>query len=148
MSIHPKLRQTKYDERGEHFFGRNGGEHELPWRKWIRERLPRGPEGFCFEDIDGVAVLFDPHTHTNRAFMLLEFKYWNVHLDRSQVETLQLLDGVLRAGDPQGHLYKGVYVVEWHKTDEFVRLNYVQPLSHDRFREFLLFQISMSSYFG
>lgn len=146
--MNPKLRQTQYTERGEHYFGRNGGEQELPWRKWVRENLPRGPEGFCFEDIDGVAVRFDPRSHVNQAFMLLEIKWWGVALDRSQGETLRMLDALLRKGDPDAKLYKGVYIVEWHKTEEFVRINYKHPLSHDRFREFLLFQVPIASYFG
>jgi hypothetical protein len=83
------LRKTKYDDKGAHYFeGQNAREPELPWRKWIRENLPSGPEGFCFEDIDGIAVLFDPQRHINKKFMLVEFKWWNVQLDRSQMETL------------------------------------------------------------
>lgn len=143
-----KLRKTKYDDHNRHYFDKAHGEPELPWRKWVRENLPRGPEGFVFEDVDGVAVLFDPRTHTNRAFMLLEFKWWGVALDRSQIETLRMIDELLRAGDPRRELYKGVFTVEWHRRDEFVRINYQQPLSHDRFRQFLLFQVNLPSYFG
>lgn len=144
-----KLRKTQYGKNNQHFFdGKRRDEPELPWRKFIRERLPRGPEGFAFEDIDGVAVMFDPQRHVNRAFMLLEFKFWNVQLDRSQIETLRMLDEILHAGDPLMELYRGVYIVEWHRKDEFVRINYQQPLSHDRFREFLLFQVNIPSYFG
>lgn len=142
------FRKTKYDERGEVYFqGERASEPELPWRKWIRENLPRGPEGFCFEDVDGVAILFDPQRHVNRAFMLIEFKWWGTQLDRSQFEMLAMLDGLLRAGDPDGKLYRGVYVVEWHRTDEFARINYTQTLAHYRLKEFFLFRLNYPSYF-
>lgn len=142
------LRKTVYGQRNEHFFGHaSASEPELPWRAFIRQNLPRGPEGFVFEDIDGVAVRFDPKAHVNQAFMLIEFKWWGVKLDRSQVEVLRMLDGIMRRGDPQRALYKGTYTVEWHRTDEFVRINYQQHLSHDRFKQFLMFQTSIPSYF-
>lgn len=150
---HNSLRKTRYGERNEHFFGHPGaGEPELPWRKWIRENLPRGPEGFVFEDIDGVAVRFDPRTHINQKFMLLEFKQWGVALDRSQLEVLKMLDARLRAGDRwvsqrSDPVYYGVYICEWHRTDEFVRLNYNHFLSYERLREFFLFQLWFPSYF-
>jgi hypothetical protein len=73
-----------------------------------------------------------------------------VALDRAQVETLQLLDGLLRAGDPNATLYRGVYIVEW--TDEptvtWVRVNYKHMLDADTFKAFLLFQHLLLSYFG
>lgn len=147
MTMHT-LRKTKYDPDSKHFFENDHREALLPWREWIRQNMPRGPEGFCFEDIDGVAIRFDPKTHINQKFMLIEFKWWNVPLDRSQVEALRLLDGLLRAGDPDGSLYQGVYIVEWHRQDEFARINYLHPLNHDRLKEFFMFELRFPSYFG
>lgn len=141
------LRKTKMNDDGRHYFGNNGGESELPWRKWVRANLPRGFEGFCVEDVDGVVICFDPKAHTNQALILLEIKEWGVQLDRSQLEMLKLLDRLLRAGDPRRALYRGTYIVEWHSTAEFVRVNYRQPLSHERFREFLLGRLALPSYF-
>lgn len=141
------LRKTKYGERGEMYFqGERASDPELPWRKFIRENLPKGFEGFVCEDVDLVVRLFDPATGKVQRLMLLETKWWNVQLDRSQLETLRQMDEMLRRGDTEG-IYAGCYVLEWHRTDEFARINYQHTLAHYRLPEFFLGNLKYPSYF-
>lgn len=47
-----KLRRTKLDDAGNHFFEHTRDEKILPWREWCRKNMPTGAEGFTHEDID------------------------------------------------------------------------------------------------
>lgn len=143
------LRQTKLDARGEHYYADETKEGILPWREWIRRNLPQGPEGFSFEDIDGVVFLHGVLSPVVPKFMLLEFKLLGTKLDKSQFLGFQQIDRLLRRADPRGREYFGFYIVEWPRDfpAPYARINYRHLLNAGDLREFFLFNSDVKSYF-
>jgi len=143
------LRKTKLDHNHLHYFEHTNLEQELPWRIWIRKNMPTGPEGFTFEDVDGVASIHGEIARGRSRFMLIEFKLMDTKLDLSQKITYERIDRLLRKADPFRNEYKGFFIVEWPREgiSPYVRINYRKLLNADEFHDFLLFQLQLKSYF-
>lgn len=143
------LRRTKLDANGSHYYADETREGVLPWREWIRQNLPQGPEGFSFEDIDGIVFLHGVLSPDAPRFMCLEFKQMSTKLDKSQWLGFQQIDRLLRRGDPQRREYFGFYIVEWPRDfpAPYARINHTHLLNASDLREFFLLNLDIPSYF-
>jgi hypothetical protein len=144
-----QLRKTKLDEHGDHFYEHTRDEKILPWREWCRKYMPKGSEGFTFEDVDGMVALHGPLSPRGTRFMLIEYKWWDVALDLSQVKNFRLLHALLRRGDPTRQTYIGFYIVEWPRvpTASQVRVNYKYLLNGADLYAFYAMQEIYPAYF-
>lgn len=83
--------------------------HLDPRREWIRQQLPKGNEGFVFEDLDGFISIFPKNGNgRERKHLLIEHKWNVIQLPRHQEITFQELHQAMRRGDPT---YVGFYLV-------------------------------------
>ena len=100
---------------------------ELPIRKWIRENIPRGQEGYNIEDLDLIILRFGNAIGRDYGadgeFILCECKENKPLLPYKQKRTFQLLDRLLKEADPQEKHYKGFYLVCWDGKREVVQVN-------------------------
>ena len=120
----------------------------LPWREWIRQEMPSGPEGLVAEDLDLVVRRFTHHDPVGR-FMLVELKHGEVGLGKAQVMTFGLVDGLLRIADPEGWRYLGYYLLhypglDWEECADF-RVNGI-PLSAGALKRWLGMEVTIPAY--
>lgn len=92
---------------------------ELSFRKWIRDNLPSGPEGFIAEDLDLVVRVFGARHGTDAVgkFRLLELKHGNSQPNHAQKRLYGLIDSLLRKADPKGERYVGYNVLNYSDDD-------------------------------
>jgi hypothetical protein len=131
----------------------------LPWREHLRsKRFPSGADGFVVEDLD-VLVRWWGHNFQlddDGTFALVEMKYdatgaGPARLPYAQERTFELLDGVLRRGDPDGTRYRGCYVVQygpalWPDCRSF-RIN-GRTVTRAGFDDFFLRRLEVEPLFG
>jgi hypothetical protein len=86
-----------------------------PRRDLIRQYLPKGSDGFVYEDLDLVPRVFTSKDPVGR-FALVEFKWNGTEMGTAQRKTFGLIHSTLRAGDPSRERYIGFYVVNWPGT--------------------------------
>jgi len=89
-----------------------------PRRQWIRDHpdIPPGPEGFCFEDLDGICRVWGKLCNGDSIgkYKLLEWKWNNHFLDHSQFMQFHEIDAALRASTSQHRdRYLGFYLMQW-----------------------------------
>lgn len=126
-------------------------------REWIRQNLPKGSEGFDFQDLDGMVSLFPHHGHNRiRKRILVEHK-WNVtQLTYAQQKSFKELHDALKRGDPT---YIGFYLVtypgiERSSDDDEYEIDFArQPrvngtfVSWNDLKRFYLGELSLKSMF-
>lgn len=85
--------------------------HTDPRRDWIWQNLPKGREGFSFEDLDGIVNVFSSNGWNRpRLLMLIEHK-WNVtEMKPAQRIAFKEIDAGLKIGLKH---YRGSYLVTW-----------------------------------
>lgn len=120
----------------------------LPWREWMRDELPSGPEGWVAEDLDLVVRTYTQSDPVGR-FMLVELKHGKTGLGRAQVMTFGLVDRLLRAADPEGRRYLGYYLLqypeqEWERCLSF-KVNRV-PLIPQGLKRWLAMEVTLPAY--
>ena len=120
----------------------------LPWRDWIRDEMPAGPEGWVAEDLDLIVRRYTSSDPVGR-FMLVELKYGEAGLGKAQFMTFGLMDGLLRTADPQGKRYLGYYLLnypesEWEGCSGF-RVNGI-PLAIQGLKKWLAMEVILPAY--
>lgn len=89
----------------------------LPWRDWMREHLPIGPDGMVIEDLDLVSLLFGSRIgrryNDDGRFSLIEIKQATGIIQYAQKRLFGLIHRVLRRGDPDRTFYRGFYILRW-----------------------------------
>jgi len=120
----------------------------LPWREWLRREMPAGPEGWVAEDLDLIVRRYMSSDPVGR-FMLVELKYGEAGLGEAQIRTFGLVDGLLRAADPQGRRYLGYYLLQypeldWERCHGF-KVNGL-PLSAQGLKKWLVMEIILPAY--
>lgn len=124
----------------------------LPFRDWLRKRMPNGRAGYVVEDLDLVPRVYGPNYNEDDIgkFMLLELKYTSSWIGVAQQKTFGLIHRVCRAGDPARRRYLGYYVINYDNEDwdqATICINR-QPVTMDQFREFMqLKDIGIKSLF-
>lgn len=85
--------------------------HTDPRREWIYANLPKGSEGYDFQDLDGVVSIFPHNGHQReRKRILIEHK-WNVtRLTYAQQKAFQEIHNAMKRGD---QTYIGFYLVTY-----------------------------------
>lgn len=91
----------------------------LPFRDWLRKKMPNGSSGFVVEDLDLVIRWFGRnYGYDGRgAFMLIDVKFENKGLEFAQEKTFGLMDSLLRAADPDYERYLGFYLIQYSDDD-------------------------------
>lgn len=85
--------------------------HLDPRREWIREHLPKGREGFVFEDLDGIVTTFSYNGKCrDKLILLIEHKWNRVTLPYAQAKLFKELDAGLKRGLA---IYRGFYLVTY-----------------------------------
>jgi hypothetical protein len=96
-------------------------------REFLRRFAPNGSEGFVVEDLDLMVRTYGPNYYLDSSgrFVWLEVKFgMSTELGVAQVNTFKLPDELMRRGDPEGHRYRGFYILryqneaEWTVNDE------------------------------
>lgn len=123
----------------------------LPFREWLRNRMPNGSSGFVVEDLDLVIRWFGRNFGYDSAgaFILIDLKFGRADLGMAQVKTFGLLDKLLRTADPGYERYLGFYLVQydnedWEKAN--FRINY-HDVTRDEFSRFWHRKYILESYF-
>lgn len=113
----------------------------LKFREWIRRNKPAGWKGFTAEDLDLVIRVYggDYGQDQSGCFALMELKYGRAGLGTSKRRLFGMIDALLRCADPEGHRYKGFFVVQYDDED-WDKANFTvnrRPLTREEFLEFL-----------
>lgn len=106
---------------------RGDPELRLPYREFIRQRLPGPSDGFIVEDIDLILRVFGMGygTDTRGKFRLLEIKSADGRITYGQRETFNLIDMMLRAVDPQRRRYLGYFTI-WTEQSDWADCDYFE----------------------
>ena len=99
---------------------RNGDKIQvLPFREWLRNKMPNGKMGFVVEDLDLVIRWFGLNYGFDGqgAFMLTELKFGSAQLGIAQEKTFGLMNSLLRAADPNYERYLGFYLIQYTHED-------------------------------
>ncbi len=96
------------------------------------------------EDLDLVIRVYGEKFHTDSTgmFRLIELKFNTVWLGIAQQNTFQLIDAILRKGDPTGKRYDGYYVVNYDNNDFDIATIFIngKQVSREKFISFLSFK--------
>jgi len=123
----------------------------LPFRDWLRNKMPNGSFGFVVEDLDLVIRWFGRNYGFDGrgAFMLIDLKFGNKGLDIAQEKTFGLIDALLRAADPDYERYFGFYLIQYSDDDwdeaEF-KINF-KCVTREQFVKFWSRQYISEAYF-
>lgn len=123
----------------------------LPFREWLRNKMPNGYFGFVVEDLDLVIRWFGRNYgfDSRGAFMLIDLKYGNKGLDVAQEKTFGLMDALLREADPDQERYLGFYLIQYTDDDwdraQF-KINF-KSVTHQQFMDFWSHRYFMGTYF-
>lgn len=123
----------------------------LPFREFLRKKMPNGSSGFIVEDLDLVIRWFGRNYgyDANGAFMLIDLKFGRADLGTAQIKTFGLLDKLLRVADPHYERYLGFYLIQYDNEDwekaQF-RINF-HSVTRDEFMRFWQRKFVLPEYF-
>lgn len=123
----------------------------LPFREWLREKMPSGRDGFVVEDLDLVVRWFGRNYgyDSRGAFMLMDLKFGSAQLGIAQEKTFGLMDGLLRQADPDFERYLGFFLIQYTDEDwdraQF-RINF-KGVTHQQFMDFWSRRFVTEPYF-
>jgi len=118
----------------------------LPFRDWIRDHLPGGPDGYVVEDLDLVLRIYGPKFKSDATgkFMLIELKFGHSWIGVAQRKTFGLMHNLLRNADPGCQRYLGYFVLQYDNEDWDIANFSInrESVTRQRFMEFLLFDVA------
>mgnify|MGYP001492292630 CR=1 FL=1 len=123
----------------------------LSFRKWLRNNMPKGRDGFVVEDLDLVIRWFGYNYGFDSvgAFMLIELKFGSAEMDVPQIKLWGLIDSLLRKADPERKRYFGFYLIQYTDDDWNVsgfRIN-KQSVTREQFVKFWERKFIVEEYF-
>lgn len=123
----------------------------LPWREYMRQRLPAPSDGMVVEDLDLVALqigkLVGRHRDADGKFMLIEVKNVGSSMGYAQGRLFAMMHRLFRMGDPGHQHYIGFYLLQWDSQQNKPHsINYA-PCTEDAFAQWMTGKITLPSLF-